>query len=146
MNEPTIDNQSVERIKDEIRERMGVCPSFFLLASESPQIMENLWQRARADYLDNPLPSFFKEKLFAYLSRFCNVPYCVARHCAFLSGNGHVAGDAECEPLTSDDVLQLIQQPAPTAAELDDRLGNDVWKYSCCVFLETGLSFKGRTL
>lgn len=105
MNEPSNEPATVERIKGEIRERMGVCPSFFLLAEDSPEIMENLWRQAQVAYLDNPLPSLFKEKLFTYLSRFCNISYCVARHCAFLLGNGHVAGDASCEPLALDAFL-----------------------------------------
>ncbi len=112
----------VDRIEDDIRERMGVCPSFFFSATDSPKIMEGLWLQTQAAYLDNPLPSLFKEKLFAYLSRFCDIPYCLARHCAFLLGRGHVAGDAACEPLAHEEVLQLVQQPLPTVAELDARL------------------------
>ena len=32
----------------------------------------------RFAYLDNPLPSLFKERLFVYLSRSCIVRYCIA--------------------------------------------------------------------
>jgi hypothetical protein len=28
------------------------------------------------------MPSLFKERLFVYLSRFCEVRYCIVRHCA----------------------------------------------------------------
>jgi len=44
---------------------MGMCPSFFLAAAESPEAMESLWMQTCSGYLDNPLPSLFKEKLFA---------------------------------------------------------------------------------
>jgi len=71
-----------------IERRMGVCPSFFKLARHEPMIARGLFDLAKFAYLDNPPPGLFKEKLFAYLSRFCQVRYCVARHCAFLLGHG----------------------------------------------------------
>ncbi|QDS94146.1 Sensor protein FixL [Roseimaritima multifibrata] len=120
MNEQSTNQTTVQRLKVEIRERMGVCPSFFLLAEQSPDIMESLWRQAEVGYLDNPLPSLFKEKLFTYLSRFCSIPYCVARHGAFLLGSGYVAGDPACEPVSVDEMLHLIQRPAPTAEQIDD--------------------------
>ena len=49
-----------------------------------PEITEKLWGFAQAAYLDNPLPSVFKERLFVHLSRFCAVRYCIARHTGFL--------------------------------------------------------------
>ena len=75
----------------EVMNRFGVLPNFFRLAQE-PGIMTNLWSFARFAYLDNPLPSLFKERLFVYLSRFCDVRYCIARHVGFLLGLGRPSG------------------------------------------------------
>src|SRR3981081_3111149 len=76
-----------------VNERFGVLPNFFRLAPETPDITEKLWGFAQAAYLDNPLPSVFKERLFVHLSRFCAVRYCIARHVGFLVGLGRPAGD-----------------------------------------------------
>jgi hypothetical protein len=70
-------------LKNEVRRRFGVFPNFFRLASTEPEITANLWGFAKFAYLDNPLPYLFKERLFVYLSRFCEVRYCVARHLGF---------------------------------------------------------------
>ena len=69
----------------DIENRFGLLPNFFRLAQD-PQILINLWGFARFAYLDNPLPSLFKERLFVYVSRFCEVRYCIARHVGFLVG------------------------------------------------------------
>src|ERR1700730_3100308 len=78
--------------------RFGVLPNFFRLAPETPEITEKLWGFAQAAYLDNPMPSVFKERLFVHLSRFCAVRYCIARHVGFLVGLGRPAGDAAVQP------------------------------------------------
>ena len=70
----------------EVATRFGLLPNFFSSAPDAPEIIERLWAFAKAGYLDNPIPSLFKERLFVYLSRFCEVRYCIARHCAFLVG------------------------------------------------------------
>jgi hypothetical protein len=70
----------------EVARRFGIVPNFFASAPDAPEIIEKLWDFAKAAYLDNPIPSLFKERLFVYLSRFCEVRYCVVRHCAFLVG------------------------------------------------------------
>jgi len=88
-------------LENEIAKRFGVLPNFFGLASSDPQITVNLWGFARFAYLDNPLPSSFKERLFVYLSRFCEVRYCIARHVGFLTGLGYPAGDSSCPPQPS---------------------------------------------
>ena len=62
-------------LDDHVRERFGVLPNFFRLASADPQITVNLWGFAQFAYLDNPMPSLFKERLFVFLSRFCVVRY-----------------------------------------------------------------------
>src|SRR5258708_39625881 len=85
-------------LENEIAKRFGVLPNFFGLASSDPQITANLWGFARFGYLDNPLPSLFKERLFIYLSRFCEVRYCICRHVGFLTGLGYRAGASSCPP------------------------------------------------
>ena len=78
--------REIHELEIEITERFGILPNFFRLSSEVPQNTANLWGFAQAAYLDNPLPSLFKERLFVYLSRFCEVRYCIARHGGFLLG------------------------------------------------------------
>ena len=51
-------------LQDEVRARFGVLPNFFRLAPDTPEITANLWGFAKFAYLDNPLPSLFKERLF----------------------------------------------------------------------------------
>lgn len=84
----------------EVEERFGMLPNFFRLVPDAPEVMANLWGFAKFGYLDSPLPSLFKERLFVYLSRFCEVRYCIARHAGFLIGLGRPAGDSLCRPET----------------------------------------------
>jgi len=76
----------------EVASRFGLVPNFFSSAPDAPEMVERLWDFATAAYLDNPIPALFKERLFVYLSRFCEVRYCIVRHCAFLVGYGHSSG------------------------------------------------------
>jgi PAS domain S-box-containing protein len=102
----------------QVRERFGVLPNFFQLAPETPEITANLWGFTQAAYLDNPLPSLFKERLFVYLSRFCEVRYCIARHLGFLIGLGSPSGDAQCRPQTADEVMALLRRPLARGEQL----------------------------
>ena len=104
------------------QERFGLLPNFFRLSPETPEITEKLWGFAEAAYLDNPLPSLFKERLFVYLSRFCAVRYCIARHVGFLMGLGHAAGDAQVPAHRVEEVLRLLQRKLPHGKELELRL------------------------
>src|ERR1700735_1317217 len=90
-----------------VNERFGVLPNFFRLSPETPEITEKLWGFAEAAYLDNPLPSVFKERLFVHLSRFCAVRYCIARHVGFLVGLGRPAGDPNARTQTVGQVVEL---------------------------------------
>src|SRR5579872_7178080 len=98
---------------NEIADRFGLLPNFFRLVANDPVITSNLWGFAQFAYLDNPLPSLFKERLFVYLSRFCEVRYCIARHLGFLVGLGRPAGDPACLPQTVDEVLPLLRCALP---------------------------------
>jgi PAS domain S-box-containing protein len=105
-----------------VERRFGVFPNFFRLAPETPEITEKLWGFAQAAYLDNPLPSVFKERLFVHLSRFCAVRYCIARHAGFLVGLGRPAGDPNVRAQSVTDVVNLLRRPFPRGKDLQSRL------------------------
>jgi len=102
-----------------VEQRFGVLPNFFRLAPENPEITASLWGFARFAYLDNPLPSLFKERLFVHLSRFCEVRYCIARHVGFLIGLGRPAGDALAPVQTIENVVRLLRNPFPRGNEIE---------------------------
>jgi len=97
----------------EVTSRFGLVPNFFVSTPDAPEVVERLWGFAVSAYFDNPIPSLFKERLFVYLSRFCEVRYCIIRHCAFLLGYGHSAGDPQAPVQTVDQVIRLLARPTP---------------------------------
>jgi hypothetical protein len=103
----------------EVSRRFGLVPNFFMSAPDAPEIVEKLWDFAKSAYLENPIPSLFKERLFVFLSRFCQVRYCIVRHCGFLAGYGHSSGDAEAAPQTIEQALKLLKAPPPWRRPLD---------------------------
>ncbi len=109
-------------LEAQVQRRFGVLPNFFRLAPENPEITANLWGFACFAYLDNPLPSLFKERLFVYLSRFCEVRYCIARHVGFLAGLGRASGDKQSPPQTIDQIVRLLRRPLPGGRELEYHL------------------------
>jgi PAS domain S-box-containing protein len=113
---------SAADLQRRVNERFGVLPNFFRLSPETPEITEKLWGFAQAAYLDNPLPSVFKERLFVHLSRFCAVRYCIARHTGFLIGLGRPAGDKNARAESVLDVVKLLRRPLPRGPELKLRL------------------------
>ena len=106
----------------EVRSRFGVLPNFFCTAASAPGLIQQLWGFAKAGYLDNPLPSLFKERLFVHLSRFCEIRYCIVRHVGFLVGEGRPAGDAWAQPQTIEEVIALVSRPVPDAEGLNRSL------------------------
>jgi PAS domain S-box-containing protein len=114
--------QTTSQLESGILERFGVLPNFFRLTTDDPKITENLWGFAQFAYLDNPLPSLLKEMLFVYLSLFCSVRYCIARHLGFLVGLGRPAGDPLCLPQSLDEVLPLLRRDLPFDSDLDQQL------------------------
>jgi len=98
-----------------VRTRLGLIPNLF---GKAPKLAQELWQFAQSAYLDSPLPSLFKERLFVHLSRFCPARYCQVRHTGFLLGHGHPAGDATAPPHTVAQVMTLLRWPLPTAGRL----------------------------
>lgn len=100
----------------------GVMPSFFSSASAAPGLIEELWAFAKSAYIDSPLPSLFKERLFVHLSRFCEVRYCIVRHVGFLIGEGRPAGDPKAKPQTIEQVSTLLRRRLPDATALAEAL------------------------
>src|SRR4029077_749460 len=117
--EPVLTDSPAAELKGRVAERFGVLPNFFRLASATPEITEKMWGFAQAAYLDNPLPSLFKERLFVHLSRFCAVRYCITRHVGFLVGLGRPAGDANAPIEGVEDVVKLLQRRFPRGHALE---------------------------
>lgn len=101
-----------EQIKAEIAEKFGFIPPFFGPAEQNPQVLENLWQQTLFAYINNPLPTLFKEKLAAYLSRYCAIPYCTICHSCFLRSLG----------VRAREVLDLLESPPPVETDIDAHL------------------------
>jgi hypothetical protein len=117
MSTPPVDQQ---HFLQEVTSRFGLVPSFFSSSEEAPEMIERLWDFAKAAYLYNPIPSLFKERLFVYLSRFCEVRYCITRHCAFLLGFGHAAGDPLVHKQTLQEVVALLKMPPPWQLDVEE--------------------------
>jgi len=98
-----------------VARRFGILPNFFRSARAAPELIEQLWGFAKVGYLDNPMPSVFKERLFVSLSRYCPMRYCIVRHVGFLLGgeHGRAAGDESARAQTLDEVLTLLRRPSP---------------------------------
>ena len=97
----------------EVAARFGLVPNFFRSAPDAPLVVRELWRFAKSAYLDAPVPALFKERLFVYLSRFCEVRYCITRHTGFLLGLGHASGDPSAPAMTISQVIRLLQRPVP---------------------------------
>ena len=109
--EPT----ALQAVRARIAARFGLVPSFFMMASTEPPIVEAMFGLAEFAYFDSPLPPLFKERLFTYVSRFCTVPYCMVRHCAFLVGCGNVAGQPRVDGISVEDAVAMLRTPFPDA-------------------------------
>ena len=103
----------------EVTRRFGLIPNFFMSTPDAPEIVERLWDFAKSAYLDSPIPSLFKERLFVFLSRFCQARYCIVRHCGFLVGYGHSSGDASAAPQTIEQAVRLLKAPPPWRRPLE---------------------------
>ena len=113
---------TADPLEKRVERRFGILPNFFRLAPETPEITEKLWAFAQTAYLDNPLPSGFKERLSVYLSRFCVVRYCIARHVGLLVGLGRPAGDSSAPTQSVAEVVKMLRRPFPRGQQLKIRL------------------------
>lgn len=147
----------------DVTRRFGLVPNFFVSAPDAPEIVEKLWDFAKSAYLDNPIPSLFKERLFVFLSRFCPVRYCIIRHCGFLAGYGRSSGDVSAVPQTIDQVLKLLRATPPWRRQLepmykalaqikepidwpapDTELEDGIFALSALIFVEPSQSERAR--
>ena len=110
-----------EEFETEVAGRFGILPNFFRSAQAAPELIQELWGFAVSGYLDSPMPSVFKERLFVWLSRFCPMRYCIVRHVGFLLGHehGHAAGDPAAIPQSIEEVVGLLRRPTPWQREMD---------------------------
>jgi two-component sensor histidine kinase len=116
-------NPAQEAFEREVAARFGLVPNFFRSAPDAPFVVHELWRFAKAAYLDLPIPTLLKERLFVYLSRFCEVRYCITRHCGFLLGLGRAAGDPDAEAMTIAQVIRLLGRPVPSDKKFAKALG-----------------------
>lgn len=117
---PIAEAASPPALLKRVESRFGLVPNFFQSARAAPEVIEKLWDFACAAYLDNPIPSLFKERLFVYLSRFCDVRYCILRHCAFLLGYGYAAGDPDAAVQSVEQAIRLLTMPTPWERDMDE--------------------------
>ena len=97
----------------EISSHFGLVPNIFRPLPHLQDISQDLWLFAKFAYLENGLPTLFKERLFVYLSRYCSVHYPLVRHAGFLIGLGRPAGNPTANPLTIDSLRLLIIEALP---------------------------------
>jgi signal transduction histidine kinase len=95
--------QTSARIVEEIESQLGFFPPWFVPALSNPNLLDNLWQQTLSGYINNPLPSLFKEKVFAYVSQFCSVSYFLICHSCVLRSLG----------ITAKEIFDLISTPPP---------------------------------
>ena len=115
-------NTSQDDFEREVAVRFGLVPNFFRSAPDAPLVVRELWLFAKSAYLDTPIPTLFKERLFVYLSRFCEVRYCITRHCGFLLGLGRSAGDPNAPAMTVAQVVRLLRRPIPSDRHIGEAL------------------------
>jgi signal transduction histidine kinase len=116
--------QSKAEFEQAIQDRLGFLPNLYLSAPAAPEVLQRFWVEALDAYLDNPLPSLFKERLVVILSRDCGASYCVVRHAGYLLGGEHgcPAGDRKAAPHSVPQLIALLRSPAPNAANLQAAL------------------------
>jgi signal transduction histidine kinase len=74
--------------KTEIIKQLGCFPAFLTPAIKSSLIYQSLVQQTLFAYINNPLPSQFKEKLFVVLSRYFGISYFTICHSCTLRSLG----------------------------------------------------------
>ena len=99
--------------------RLGISPARFTTASDKAGL-EALCRFAEEAYLDNPLPSLFKERAFVRLSQAAQTRYCLVRHVSRLIGNGFPAGDRHALPQDERAVIALLRRPSLATDETAD--------------------------
>lgn len=74
--------------KTKVAQQLGYFPAFLLPAVNSSLIFRSLVQQTLSNYVNNPLPNLFKEKLFVGLSRYVGATYFTICHSCTLKSLG----------------------------------------------------------
>ena len=107
-NEPDPSNS----FETEVAARFGILPNFFRSAAAAPELIQQLWGFAKAGYLDNPMPSVFKERLFVWLSRFCRCATASCDMSVSFWGRSTVVLRATLRPLRSPSLTSCVSSSA----------------------------------
>jgi len=99
--------RTITEIQAEILDKYGFVPTFFEPAIPTPTVLDNLWQQTKSADINNPLPSQFKQKLFAYLSKYSGIVSFQIERCLALL-------DSSIEP---GEILELLTMPEPQNTE-----------------------------
>jgi diguanylate cyclase (GGDEF)-like protein/PAS domain S-box-containing protein len=83
----------IASIRAQLELRLGYVPALFEPAFASAELLDALWQQTRAAYLDNPLPTRFKEAFLLGVMRRCPAPYGLVGHAAALARHGVPAAE-----------------------------------------------------
>jgi CheY-like chemotaxis protein/signal transduction histidine kinase len=116
------DQNAGVNLEQEIEARMGLVPAMFRMPDTAAAQRQGLWHYTKASYLDNPLPTLFKQRLCVAIARSTGSRYGLARHAGFLMGYGHPAGDASASPQPTSEVLALLAVPPAWASALSDAI------------------------
>src|SRR5678816_2003189 len=110
-----IHEASQNEFEAEVSARFGILPNFLRSARASPELVQQFWGFTKGGYLDNPIPSLLKERLFVWLSRFCPRRYSIVRHVGYLLGppHGHASGDSVAEPQSVEAIAALLRRRPP---------------------------------
>jgi diguanylate cyclase (GGDEF)-like protein/PAS domain S-box-containing protein len=148
---PVSDNTS-EKLKAEIENRLGFFPPFFAPALEFPLLLESLWHQHLSCYFNNPLPELFKEKLAFRLARYCASSYFVITHACMLFRLGmkarEVKQSAEKAPFAPADIEQALESlagvPRPVKGWPAEEPAVEESILSCCTAVFLGLEESER--
>ena len=80
---PVLKESEHSSFTEQVAKRFRLVPNFFVSAPDAPEVIERLWAFAAAAYLDNPIPTLFKERLFSS-SRVLSGPLLHCAPCGFL--------------------------------------------------------------
>ncbi|MCC0175975.1 PAS domain-containing protein [Waterburya agarophytonicola K14] len=132
--------------KTEVAKQLGYFPAFLIPAINSSLIFRTLSQQTLSAYVNNPLPSLFKEKLFVCLSRHFGVSYFTVCHSCTLRSLGMnateiLALEEITNPHTEDDLiadLELLNSQWHDSIpwQNNPQLEKILLRCSCLIFLD----------
>jgi signal transduction histidine kinase len=108
----TINMRTTQQPFADIYQHFRFIPPIFLALRETPDVLQGLWQQTYTNYVLNPLPHLFKEKLFLALSYHSHAPYDLRSHSIIL----HYLG------LQEQDILAFLLRPCSTPQEIRQHL------------------------